>query len=110
MADKMNLKRFYMIACIIGTIVPWVFFTYFLLENGIDIQKFIVGLFANGAAGGFSADIMISIGVFWVWAYFDAKQKTIKQWWLILPAGCFVGLSLALPLYFYLRCRQLETI
>ena len=64
---------------------------------------FVRSLFANGAAGGFSADVLISIVVFWVWAYADAQQNNIRRWWLVLPAGLTVGLSLALPLYLYLR-------
>lgn len=102
----MNPKRFYLAAGVLGTLVPWAFFANFFVENGIDVQGFIVGLFTNGAAGGFAADVTISIAVFWVWAYSDAKQNNINNWWLILPAGCFAGLSLALPLYLYLRCDK----
>ncbi|MEM7348941.1 MAG: DUF2834 domain-containing protein, partial [Chloroflexota bacterium] len=44
--------------------------------------------------------------VFWVWAYIDATEKHIKNWWLVFPAGFTVGLSLALPLYLYLRSED----
>jgi hypothetical protein len=69
----------------------------------MNIPLFIRSLFVNGAAGGFSADLQISIIVFWVWSCADAKQKQIKNWWLVLPAAFVVGLSLTMPLYFYLR-------
>lgn len=97
------LKRFYLLSAIIGTIIPWAFFASFFATEGINIPLFISSLFANGAAGGFSADVLISIIVFLVWSYNDAQQQKIKKWWLILPATFTVGLSLAFPLYLYLR-------
>lgn len=95
-----------MIAAIVGTVVPWLLFAGFFTANGPDIPLFLRSLFANGAAGGFSADVMISIFVFWVWSWRDAQKRQTKSWWTILPASFFVGLSLALPLYFYLRERE----
>lgn len=97
------LKRFYVICAVVGTIVPWLFFGSFFAEEGIDIPLFVSSLFANGAAGGFSADVLISILVFWVWSYFDGRKHGVQRWWLILPTSFTVGLSLALPLYLYLR-------
>ncbi len=96
-------RRFYLMMAIAGTIVPWIFFAGFFGGEGFNIPLFIRSLFANGAAGGFSADILISVVVFWVWSYADAQQKGIRNWWWVLPASMTVGLSLAMPLYFYLR-------
>ena len=89
---------------IIGTVVPWLFFAGFFATEGLNIPLFVQSLFVNGAAGGFSADVLISILVFMVWAIVDARQNQVKRWWLILPATFLVGLSLSLPLYLYLRC------
>ena len=102
------LKTFYLCSAIVGTIVPWLFFASFFRENGIDIPLFIVSLFENGAAGGFSVDVLISIVVFWVWSYVDAKRNGVVRWWMILPASLTVGLSLSLPLYLYLREAKMD--
>lgn len=99
----MTKKRFYLIATVVGTVIPWMFFASFILEEGLNIPLFISSLFVNGAAGGFSADVLISIVVFWVWSYADAERLGVNRWWLMIPAGFTVGLSLALPLYLYLR-------
>ncbi len=99
----MKINRFYGLMMIIGTVVPWLFFGHFFFENGVNILLFAQSLFANAAASGFTADILISIFIFWCWSFLDAKKHHIQHWWLVLPAGCFVGLSLALPLYLYLR-------
>ncbi len=97
------LKNFYLVCAIIGTIIPWLFFTHFFSTEGVNLPLFLSSLFANGAAGGFSADVLISMLVFWVWSFIDAKRHHISRWWLVLPASFLVGLSLALPLYLYMR-------
>lgn len=96
-------KTFYLASAVIGTIIPWYFFADFFLNEGINIPLFIANLFVNGPAGGFSADVLISIVVFWVWSYRDAGKQGLNRWWLVLVASFIVGLSLALPLYLYLR-------
>jgi hypothetical protein len=97
------LKTFYLVCAIIGTLIPWLFFGNFFATQGVNVPQFVSSLFVNGAAGGFSADVLISLLVFWVWSYNDSRQNHIRRWWLVLPASLTVGLSLSLPLYLYLR-------
>jgi len=52
------LKRFYLVCAIIGTIIPWLFFASFFATEGFNIPLFAESLFANGAAGGFVADLL----------------------------------------------------
>ena len=97
------MRGVYLGFAIIGTVVPWLFFGSWFAANGFAPVLFVRDLFANGAAGGFSADVLISIAVFWIWSFLDARQTGTSRWWLVLPAGFCVGLSLALPLYLWLR-------
>lgn len=99
----MTLRNFYLLMAVVGTILPWLFFGQFFAANGLDIPRFVMDLFANGAASGFSVDVLISILVFLVWSFADARTHGVDRWWLVLPASCIVGLSLSLPLYLYLR-------
>lgn len=102
------LKNFYALMAVIGTILPWYFFGTFIAANGLDIPLFVSSLFVNGAAGGFTADVLISALIFWVWSYIDANRNEVKNWWVVLPTMTLVGLSLALPLYLYLREGALQ--
>lgn len=102
----MNAKRLYLCTAVIGTVVPWIFFWEFFALHGVNIPLFLQSLFVNGAAGGFAADVLISIPIFWIWSWRDAATHGVARWWLVLPASFFVGLSLALPLYLYLRERE----
>ena len=102
----MAYRMFFLIMAVIGTVIPWLFFAGFFTQYGPDVPLFLQSLFVNGAAGGFSADVLISILVLWVWCWHDATKNKVAYWWLIFPASFFVGLSLALPLYLYLRERD----
>ena len=97
----MTVRNLYLAAAIVGTLIPWLFFGTFFAQNGLNIP--LHSLFVNGAAGGFSADVLISIPIFWLWSWRDAARHNVARWWLVLPASFFVGLSLSLPLYLYLR-------
>lgn len=99
----MTIRHFYLAAAVVGTVIPWLFFGSFFVQHGLAIPLFAQSLFANGPAAGFSADVLISILIFWVWSWRDARRHCPDRWWMILPASFFVGLSLALPLYLYLR-------
>ena len=98
-----SLKPFYLIACVVGTVVPWYFFALFFMQEGFNVIALFQNFFSGNAASGAASDLLVSITVFWVWSFFDARAKGIKQWWLVIPATALVGLSLALPLYLYWR-------
>jgi len=102
------MRHFYFWMAVFGTVVPWVFFSSYFASNGFVPISFVADLFANGATGGFSADVLISILVFWVWSHQDAKKHAISGSYWVLPAGFCVGLSSALPLYLWLREPQLN--
>jgi len=102
----MSYKNFYLTMSILGTFIPWVFFGSFFSFHGIDILFFLKSLFVNGAAAGFSSDVVIALLVFWVWSWQDMKVHRVANWWLVFPASFTVGLSLAFPLYLYMREKQ----
>lgn len=94
------MKNFYLTLSIIGAILPYIFFTSFMQTNGIDLPLFIESLFINGAAGGFTVDLLISSFVFWIMMF---KENKVKLKWLIIVLNLTIGLSCALPFYLYLR-------
>lgn len=100
-----SCRSFYLCCAIVGTIVPWWFFASFFRTHGPNARLFAEYLFANEASAGFSIDVLISILVFWVWSFADARKLRLQAWWLVPVSSLCVGLSLSLPLYLYLRER-----
>ena len=93
------MKNLYLVLAIVGAIVPYVFFINFFSSEGVDLFLFVVGLFANGAAGGFSADLLISSFVFWIFM-FNRKNSGPKPW-AFIALNLTIGLSCALPAYLW---------
>ena len=98
------MKNVYLFAAIAGTIIPYAFFVDFFMTEGIDPFAFISGVFANGAAGGFAADILISSAVFW--GYLISKKES--RAWVYILLNLTIGLSCALPVYLYVQAKARE--
>ena len=76
------MKKLYLISAIIGAVVPYAFFIGFFQANGINIPEFVKALFVNGAAGGFSADLLVSSLVFWLFMF--SETKSCKIWFVLV--------------------------
>lgn len=99
-------RNFFIAMALIGTLVPWYFFGGFIAENGLGLGGFVAAIFNNGAAAGAGADLVLSSTVFWVWSFYDARNKGVSGWWMMIPATLLIGLSLALPAYLAARVTK----
>lgn len=97
--------KFFFLACtVLGTVVPYAFFISYFAAEGIVITSFVGALFANGAAGGFTADLLISSVAFWGFLIWQKAERL----WLFILLNMTIGLSCALPLYFYFLTKDAE--
>lgn len=78
------MKKVYLVAAVVGAIVPCLFFMQFIRLNGLDILAFGSALFVNGAAGGFSADLLISSFVFWAFMFQQGRRDSGPRPWLFI--------------------------
>ena len=95
------MKKAYLVAAILGAIIPCLFFFQFIQLNGVNLPVFISSLFVNGAAGGFSADLLISSFVFWAFMFQQQKMSNAPKPWVFIALNLCIGLSCALPAYLY---------
>jgi len=100
------MKHLYLILAFVGAVVPYLFFIAFFREAGINLSGFVAGAFANGAAGGLAADLLISSLVFWLFMFSRrrAGADTPHPGWFIL-LNLTIGLSCALPAFLYFEER-----
>jgi len=97
------MRKIYLILAVIGAILPYYFFTSFLIEHGLDLNLILKQLFANQISTFFAVDFLISCIVFWVFMFVETKKYRIKEWWICLILTLTVGLSMALPLFLFFR-------
>ncbi len=99
----MTLKRLYLVLAILGAIVPYFFFFQFIQLEGLNIPAFMSALFVNGAAGGFSADLLFTSFIFWLFMFQQRKESNGPKPYLFIVLNLAIGLSCALPAYLYAR-------
>lgn len=99
------MKNFYLVMAIVGAVVPILFFFGVFHATMVGPMGFIPALFVNSAAGGFTADLLITSLVFWVFMLRDGKGP---KPWLFIALNLCIGLSCAFPAYLYQRA-VLET-
>lgn len=104
------MGKVWIFIAILGTVLPFYYLAPFFIENGVKPSLFIEFLFENSVSRFFAVDLVISSLAFLLWSFSDAKKNKITGWWMVLVANFTVGLSLALPLYFYKRYSFLKEV
>ena len=97
------MKQIYLVWTIVGAVIPIMFFLGVFHADMVGVMGFVPALFANSAAGGFTADLLITSGVFWT--YMVTAKDGPKPWAFIALNLC-IGLSCALPAYLYRRAAM----
>lgn len=97
----MSRKKLYLLLAVGGAIVPYIFFIQYFADAGFALPDFLAALFVNGAAGGFTADLVITSVVFWIFMFHRAGTGAAPKplWFIVI--NLTIGLSCALPAYLY---------
>ena len=93
------MKTLYLALAVLGTLVPYGFFITHFQADGLGLGTFVQALFVNGAAGGFTSDLLISSAVFWIWVF----RSKARRPWLYVVLNLTIGLSCAFPAFLYAR-------
>ena len=84
--------------------IPWV------MQHGMNLPLFVRELFANRISASFGMDVMVSAAVLIAFMRVESRRAAIPRRWLPILALLLVGVSLALPLFLYMREVRLEQI
>ena len=68
------MKTLYLILALVGAVVPYIFFMQHFSSEGIGLVGFVKALFANPAASGFTADLLITSSISWIFMFHQHKR------------------------------------
>jgi hypothetical protein len=105
----MKLKTIYLMLCALGIVLPYWQFIPWVAANGLHIPLLVRELFANRVSAFFGVDVLISSLVLLVFMRAEGTRLGIRRRWLPVLALITVGVSLALPLFLYMREIRLES-
>ena len=104
------MQWLYLIAAILGTILPLYFFVPFVLTYGLDVPAFFRQLFQNQVSSAFGIDVFISSIVLWLFVFSEGRRRGMKNLWCYLLCNLLFGVSSGLPLFLYFRERTVSRV
>jgi hypothetical protein len=102
-------RTVYLILGVVGVALPYWQFIPWLAANGLDLKLFATQLFANRISAFFGMDVIVSAVTLLIFVRREKRHLPGIARLLPLIAVVTVGVSLALPLFLYLRERDIET-
>src|ERR1044072_7376827 len=102
------MKIFYLLAAILGAVLPLSQLLPFLKTHGLDLSLFFTYLFSNSVSGFFGMDVIVSSVVLWIFVFSEGGRLGMRFLWVYVVANLAVGFSLALPLFLLFRERARE--
>jgi len=106
----MKPKTIYLALCFVGVLLPYWQFVPWVMQHGLNLSLFVRELFANRIAAFFGMDVVASAVVLIVFMRIESARLTIRRRWLPVLAVLLVGVSLALPMFLYMREVKLEQL
>ena len=98
----------FLIAAILGTILPLAYFAPFLAAHGFDMPLFFRQLFQNNISAFFAMDVFVSALALWLFVSSEGRRLGMKTLWVYVLCTLLVGVSLGLPLFLFFRERKLK--
>ncbi len=102
------MQWLYLIAAILGTVLPLSQFIPFLMAHGFDMPSFFRQLFQNHVSGFFGMDVIVSSFVLWLFVFSEGRRRGMRNLWLYVICNLADGVSLALPLFLFFRERRIN--
>ena len=107
----MKLRYLYLAFCLLGLLLPYSQLIPWIMEHhALNMSIFIRDLFANRISAFFAVDVIVSAIVLISFVRIEGTRLGIRLLWLPILGTFFVGVSLAFPLFLYLRQRQLDRV
>ena len=99
----MKLRHVYLILSALGFLLPYSQLVPWVMAHGLDLSLLVQELFANRIGGFFGLDVLVSAVVVCVFVRTEGRRLGMRGLWPPVVAVLAVGVSLALPLFLYLR-------
>ncbi|MFN2482422.1 MAG: DUF2834 domain-containing protein [Pyrinomonadaceae bacterium] len=102
------MQWLYLVAAILGAVLPLSQLYPFLWEHGFDVPLLFRQLFQNNVSAFFGVDVIVSSVVLWLFVFSEGRRRGMKNLWVYVACNLAVGVSLTLPLFVFFRERRLD--
>ena len=102
------MQWLFLIAAILGTILPLSFFAPFVAAHGLNMPLFFRQLFENNVSASFGMDVIVSALALCLFVFTEGRRRGMRHLWVYVLCTLLVGVSLGLPLFLFFRERKLN--
>jgi hypothetical protein len=103
------MRWVYLSLALIGAVLPYSQFIPWLAEHGPNVRLLFTELFSIRAGAFFGLDVLVSAVALIAFIQREGARRKMRVLWLPIAATCLIGVSCGLPLFLYLRERQLAS-
>jgi len=104
----MKPRHRYLGLCILGAVLPYLFFIPWVMAHGLDMRLFATELFSTRIGGFFAMDVLVSAAALFSFIRIEGRRLAMNRLWAPILATLLVGVSLGLPLFLYMRQVRLD--
>ena len=104
------MRWLYLLLAVLGAALPYSQFIPWLSVHGLNVPLLLAELFAGQVSAFFGLDVIVSALVLIVFIFHEGAQRRMRMLWLPVVATCLIGVSCGLPLFLYLRERQVARL
>ena len=101
------MQATYLLLSVLGTLVPLSQFVPWLVKNGLAVPLLLQQAFWSPISAFAWADVLVSAVVVVVFIRTEGRRLRMSSLWAPVVALCVVGVSLALPLFLFMRERHI---
>jgi Terpene cyclase DEP1 len=104
----MKPKNLYLALCLVGIVLPYAEFVPWIAQHGLSLPLLLRELFSSQIGAFFGMDVIVSAVALLLFTGFEGRRLQLRHRWIVVLSVLLVGVSLALPLFLYMRERELE--
>lgn len=106
MRSRTRATRLFLIAAVVGCVLPLRYFVRFLLTEGLNVPLFVHQLFQSDVSAFFAMDVFLSALTLLLFVFIEGRRRRMRALWVYVLCTMLVGVSFALPLFLYFRERH----
>jgi hypothetical protein len=102
-----TVRTYYLLLTLLGLVLPYSYFVPWVTQHGLNLPLMFAELFSTRIGAFFGIDVLLSALAAIAFIRRDGAQRHMRYLWLPIVAICLVGVSCGLPLFLFMRERQL---
>jgi len=101
------MRGYYFLLMVLGLVLPYYYFLPWVMQHGLNLPLLLNELFSTRIGAFFGVDVLLSALAAIAFIRREGGQRHMRFLWLPIAAICLIGVSCGLPLFLFMREREI---